>query len=378
MKFSFATAARVEFGPGVAARLPEIVTGLGHRPFVVTGAHPQRLAALTDALPGAAIFPVVGEPTMEVARLGMRAALDHQADVFVGLGGGSALDLAKVVSALVANGGDPLDYAEVIGSGLPLRLPALPIVAVPTTSGTGSEVTANGVLASPEHGVKVSLRSPTMLARFALVDPELTLSAPPAVTAHAGLDALVQCIEAFTTPRANVMTDALAREALRRSARSLRAAYADGSDLAARTDLSLASLLSGMCLANAGLGSAHGIAGPCGGMTRAPHGAITAAVMPAVSRANVAAARAGRAAADTLERYAEVGEILAGARSPEAGIDWFAQTAGLLGVPGLAALGLEEGQISALAEASARASSSKANPVAFTVAEFAAIVRDSL
>ncbi|MDR1215001.1 MAG: iron-containing alcohol dehydrogenase [Propionibacteriaceae bacterium] len=376
--FVFATSARIEFGAGRVAQLPQLVAGLGARPLVVTGGRPQRLAAVTGSLTDSAVFAVAQEPTFDIARAGLAAALSHGADVVVGLGGGSVLDTAKIIAALASNGGDPLDYAEVIGAGQPLSRPALPVVAVPTTSGTGSEVTANGVLAAPEHSVKVSLRSTTMLPRVALVDPALTLDLPPAVTAHSGLDALVQCVEPFVTPFANPLTDGFARTGIARSGRSLRRAYADGSDLAARTDLALASLLSGLCLANAKLGAAHGIAAPAGGLLGAPHGAITAAVMPAVCRHNLAAARAGQAPRAVEERYAEVGYLLTGRRTPEAGIEWFAQTAALLGVEGLASYGLTEAQIPALAEASARSSSSKGNPVSLTPSDFEAILTESL
>jgi alcohol dehydrogenase class IV len=378
MDFNFATAGRIVFGAGTVAQLPGIVAGFGSRPFLVTGANPGRLAGWLGELAAAESFPVAHEPTMEVVRQGAAAAREAQADVVIGIGGGSVMDAAKIIAALVTNGGDPLDYAEVIGAGQPLTVESLPVVAVPTTSGTGSEVTANGVVASPEHGVKVSLRSTSMLPKVALVDPELTLGVPPAVTAHSGLDALVQCIEPYVSWAHNPLTDALAAEGIERSAKSLRAAYADGSDLEARSNLAITSLFSGICLANAKLGAAHGIAGPAGGMLGAPHGAITASVMPAVMRANLTAARAGRTPSDTAERYAEVGELLTGHRDAEAGVEWFAETAGLLGVSGMGALGLTEELIPKLAVAATRASSSKGNPVPLDAAEFEAILRSSL
>jgi alcohol dehydrogenase class IV len=346
--------------------------------LVCTGSNPGRFAAIIDSLPGAATFAVDREPTMDIVRAGARAAVSHGADVVVGIGGGAVMDSAKIVAALATNGGDPLDYAEVVGLGKPLAVPSLPVVAVPTTSGTGSEVTRNGVVVSEEHGVKVSLRSSSMLPRVALVDPELTLAVPPQVTAFSGLDALVQCVEPYVSNAPNPLTDGFAREGMRRAARSLRAAFADGSDIAARTDMSLASLLSGLCLANAKLGAAHGIAAPAGGLLGAPHGAITAAVMPAVCRANLAAARQGRAAPDTVSRFADVGELLTGTPDPETGIAWFEQTARLLGVHGLAPLGLTVPQIPALAEAATRSSSTKGNPALLTAADFEAILHESL
>ncbi len=378
LSFTFATAGRIVFGAGRVSELPGIVAGLGERPFVCTGSRPGRHAAVLEALPGSASFAVAGEPTMEVVRAGAEAARAHGADVVVGLGGGAVLDAAKVIAALVTNGGDPLDYAEVIGRGRQLTARSLPVVAVPTTSGTGSEVTANGVVTSTEHKVKVSLRSTSMLPVVALVDPELTLGVPPSVTAHAGLDALVQCIEPFVSQFATPVTDGFCREGIRRAAGGLRRAYADGSDLAARTDMSVCSLFGGLALANAKLGAAHGLAGPLGGTLGAPHGAITASVMVEVSRANLAALRATDPSNPALDRYAEVGELLTGTRDAEAYLEWFAETTSLLGVSGLAALGLRDDQVDAIALAASEASSTKGNPVRLPVGTFADILRASL
>lgn len=371
--FTFATAGRIAFGAGRRSELAAAVAALGSRPLVCTGSDPTRHAELISGLPDAVTFAVTGEPTLDMVRLGAAAAVAHGADVIVGLGGGAVLDAAKIVAALATNGGDPLDYAEVIGAGLPLTARSLPVVAVPTTAGTGSEVTANGVVTSPEHKVKVSLRSASMLPAVAIVDPELTIACPPAVTAHAGLDALVQCIEPFVSAAANPLTDGFCREGIRRAGSGLRRAYAEPGDIEARGDVSLCALLSGMALANGRLGAAHGLAGPLGGYLGAPHGAITAAVMVAVSEHNLA--HAGEVA---LARYAEVGELLTGRRDPRAFLDWWAQTAAELGVPGLAALGLTAEGIEPVARAAAKASSTRGNPVAMTTADLADVLRRSL
>src|SRR5262245_21785497 len=204
MLFEFATAGRLVVGPGRAAELAGLVAGLGSRALVCTGSHPQRHASLLDTLTVPLVVSTVdSEPTVEMARATTAAARDHDADIVVAVGGGSVLDLGKAVAMLLANGGDPLDYLEVVGRGQPITRPAVPYRAGPTTAGTGSEVTANAVLNSPEHGVKASLRSPFMLPRLALVDPLLTLGCPPAVTASSGLDALTQCLEPFVSVRAN-------------------------------------------------------------------------------------------------------------------------------------------------------------------------------
>lgn len=371
--FGFATAGRILFGPGKRSELADAVARLGSRPFVCTGSNPARNADLIGTLAGAATFAVRGEPTMEVVRAGAQVAREHGADVVVGLGGGAVLDAAKIIAALVTNGGDPLDYAEVIGGGRPLTVDCLPLVAVPTTSGTGSEVTANGVVTSTEHRVKVSLRSASMFARVAIVDPELTLGCPPAVTAHAGLDALVQCIEPYVSPFANPLTDGFCREGIRRARTGLLRAHADGSDLEARTDVALCSLLSGMALANGRLGAAHGIAGPLGGRTGAPHGAVTAAVMAAVCEYNIA-----NGSDATRRRYADVAELLTGVPDADALPGWWRRTAAALGVGGLATLGLTPESVAPVAEAAAAASSTKGNPVPVGPDGFEDILRRSL
>ena len=208
----------------------------------------------------------------------------------IGFGGGSALDAAKAIAALTANGGDPLDYLEVVGRGQPLARPSLPFIAVPTTAGTGSEVTKNAVLASPEHGVKASLRSPLMLPRVAIVDPDLLAGVPPPVLAASGLDALSQLIEPFLSIRANPVTDGLAREAIPRAAAALPRAYAAaraGGAIAPddREALALASLFGGLCLANAGLGAVHGFAAPRRGHVRgAPRGGLRGAAAGRAAR----------------------------------------------------------------------------------------------
>ena len=204
----------------------------------------------------------------------------------------------------------------------------MPCVAVPTTAGTGAEVTANAVLAAPEHRIKASLRSPLMIPRVALVDPELTVSCPPPVTAASGLDALTQCLEPFVSVRANPLTDGLAREGLRRAAAGLRAAYADGTDLAARTDMAMCSLLGGLALANAKLGAVHGLAGVIGGTADVPHGFACAAVLPAVVEANVRALRSAPDGGPALDRYAEAARLLTGdpSASIEDGLAWIRDT----------------------------------------------------
>jgi alcohol dehydrogenase class IV len=382
--FEFATAGRVMFGPGRAAELPGVVAGLGSRLLVCTGASPERHAGLlTDLGVPTAVFPVAGEPTVDLARAGFAAAREHGADVVAAIGGGSVIDAGKAVAMLLGNGGDPLDYLEVVGSGRQITEPAVPFVAVPTTAGTGAEVTANAVLAVPAHQVKASLRSALMIPRVALVDPLLTVSCPPSVTASSGLDALTQCLEPFVSVRASPLTDGLAREGLRRSGMGLRAAYADGGDLRARADMALCSLLGGMALANAKLGAVHGLAGVIGGTADVPHGMACAALLVPVIEANVRALRAGRPADPSLaplDRYAEVARLLTGqpAATIEDGLAWIRETLALLAVPGLAAFGLGPGHADDVAAKAMTSSSMQGNPVTLSHDELKAVLLQAL
>jgi alcohol dehydrogenase class IV len=379
--FEFATAGRILAGPGRAAELPGVLAGLGSRVLVCTGANPERHASLLAGLGlPAAVFPVAGEPTAGLARAGVAAAREHGADVIAAIGGGSVIDLGKAVAMLLANGGDPLDYLEVVGSGLKITRPAAPCVAVPTTAGTGSEVTANAVLAVPEHRLKASLRSPLMIPRVALVDPRLTASCPPPVTAASGLDALTQCLEPFVSVRATPVTDGLAREGLRRAAGGLRAAHADGADLAARTDMAVCALLGGMALANAKLGAVHGLAGVIGGTADVPHGIACAALLAPVIEANVRALRSGTPCSPALDRYAEVARLLTGkpGASVQDGLAWIGETIALLGVPGLAAFGLGPGQADDIAATAMTSSSMQGNPVPLSHGELKAVFLEAL
>jgi alcohol dehydrogenase class IV len=379
--FEFATAGRVLVGPGRAAELPGVLAGLGARVLVCTGANPQRHAALLAGLGlPATVFPVAGEPTIELVRAGVAAAREHGADVVAAIGGGSVIDAGKAVAMLLGNDGDPLDYLEVVGAGRKITRPSVPSVAVPTTAGTGAEVTANAVLAVPEHQVKASLRSTFLLPRVALVDPGLTVSCPPPVTAASGMDALTQCLEPFVSVRANPVTDGLAREGLRRAAAGLRAAHADGADLAARADMAVCSLLGGIALANAKLGAVHGLAGVVGGTAPVPHGAACAALLAPVAEANVRALRYGPAGRPALDRYAEAARLLTARPSAtiDEGLAWIRETVTQLAIPGLAAFGVRAQHADAIAAQAARSSSMAGNPVALSDDDLRAILLSAL
>jgi alcohol dehydrogenase class IV len=298
----------------------------------------------------------------------------------VGFGGGSVIDAAKAIAALLTNASPLLDYLEVIGRAQPLAQPSAPCIAIPTTAGTGAEVTRNSVLASAQHRVKVSLRSPHMLPKVAIVDPELTYGLPPEITASTGLDALTQLIEPYVSPRANPMTDALCVEGIRRAARSLRRAVKNGKDPSAREDMSLASLFGGLALANAGLGAVHGFAGPIGGMFPAPHGAICAALLPHVIEANLAALRARIPASNALHRYDEIARLVTERPQATANdlVNWTHELVTSLPIRSLSAYGITRDDFPAIVVAAERASSMKANPLPLTYDELSRVLSAAL
>ncbi len=377
MKFEFATAARIVFGRGAAAGLAAIAREFGSRALVVTGRDRARAAAVVGGL-DCEWFAVPGEPTVELVRDGVARARDARCELVISIGGGSAIDAGKAIAILVSNSGEPLDYLEVVGRAQPFERPGLPYIVVPTTSGTGSEVTRNAVLGSPEHGVKASLRSPWMLARAAVVDPLLTVGLPPAVTASTGLDALTQLIEPYVSSRANAMVDLFCVEGIRRIAASLETAVRDGGDLAARESMSFASLLGGLSLANAGLGVVHGFAAPIGGMVDAPHGAVCAAILPHGMSANIRALRERDPVG--LQRYREVARILTGDASaePEDGVTRVRELCLAVGIQGLGALGVRNEDMSILVEKASRASSMKANPIVLRDDELRGVLEAAL
>jgi alcohol dehydrogenase class IV len=369
MRFEFSTATRIIFGTGTLKQIGPVAAEMGKKALVAMGSSAERAAPLLDVLSaqemGYVTFPVMGEPTTDLAREGARRAREAGCNLVIGFGGGSALDAGKAIAALMTNDGDVMNYLEVIGRGKPITQPAAPYIAIPTTAGTGAEVTRNAVLVSPEHRVKVSLRSHHMLPRVALVDPELTYSLPPTVTASTGLDALVQLVEPFVSVRANPMTDALCREGMLRAARSLRQAYEHGNDVKARENMALASLLGGLALANAGLGAVHGIASAVGGMFPASHGAVCARLLPHVMEINLCALQERQPGSEALPRYDEVARILTGNDQAKAddGVTWVQELCTALEIPPLASYGMTTANVPSVVDKSAVASSTKANPI---------------
>ena len=384
MNFEFATATRIIFGPGTIRQAGSLARECGTRALIVTGRDASRaeplLASLRAAGVGTEVFPVSGEPDLATVQAGVAVARAFGAELLIGCGGGSALDAGKAIAALLTNPGELLDYLEIIGRGQALSRPPAPFLAVPTTAGTGSEVTRNAVLASPLHRAKVSLRSPLMLPKVALVDPELAHQLPPALTASTGLDALTQLIEAYVCARANPLTDAFCLDGIPRAARSLLLACRPGSHPEARADMALASLLSGLALANAGLGAVHGLAGPLGGEFPAPHGAVCAILLPIVMAANLRALTERQPAGDALARYEVVARLLTGnpAASAAAGIAWVRDLVAGLSIPPLREYGVTRELCAGIVAKAAQASSMKANPVVLTAGELMDLLEQAL
>jgi alcohol dehydrogenase class IV len=384
MNFEFATATKIVFGAGKLDHIGSLAAPMGWRALVTIGVDLDRaqplLKLLADSGIVTTIFMVKGEPEIETIAEGIEFGRREKCDMVVGFGGGSAIDAGKAISALITNQGDIINYLEVIGQGQSLVEPPVPFIAIPTTAGTGAEVTRNAVLKSTRHKVKVSLRSPMLLPKLALVDPELTHSMPPDVTASTGLDALTQVIEPFVSNKANPLTDTICREGMNRAARSLRRVYEQADDVLARQDMSLASLCGGLALANAGLGAVHGFAGTIGGMFDAPHGVICARLLPYVIEVNITALKEREGEHPALRRYAETARILTA--NPEAQvaelIEWIHELCKDLNVSPLSSFGISKEDFPVLIEKSAQASSMKPNPVELTEQEMYAILEKAL
>ena len=382
MRFEFATPTHIIFGPGTIRDVAPLAGGMGKRAFVVTGQSLERAELLLKELNKQnveyATFSVTGEPTTTIAKTGVEKARRAKSDFVIGIGGGSALDTGKVIAAMLTNTGELEDYLEVVGHGNPLIQSPVPYIAIPTTAGTGAEVTRNAVLGVPEHQVKVSLRSPFLPPRVAVVDPVLTHSMPLSITASTGLDALTQLMEAYVSNKANPLTDGICREGLKRAGCSLRRAYENGNDSDAREDMAIASLFSGLALANAKLGAVHGFAGPLGGMISAPHGTICARLLPYVMEANVQALQNRAPGSPALARYDEIAQLLTGNTAKTVdGVKWVQNICFALKVPPLSEFGLKEPDFSTVVAKSQKSSSMKGNPIALTDDELMAILKKS-
>jgi alcohol dehydrogenase class IV len=383
-RFEFATVSKIIFGEGVFGEAAILASQMGQRILVVSGFKGDYVNTFCHKLKALGcdsfLFDVVSEPTVASIMLGIEYVHLNLCNVVVSLGGGSSIDTGKVIAVMATNPGMMLDYMEVIGKGKQLQLPGLPFVAVPTTAGTGAEVTRNAVVASPEHGVKVSLRSSHMLPKAAIIDPELTYGLPPDVTAFTGMDALTQLIEPFVSVAANPMTDGLCKEGIQRAAQSLQAVYLHGQDTLNRRNMALASLFGGLALANAKLGAVHGFAGPIGGMFSIPHGAICARLLPIVMDVNLRALRERQPSDPIINRYHEIAQLITGNAKAEdvEGVRWIEELSLALQIPPLSEFGFTRESIPVIVDLSAQSSSMKGNPIQLNRDEMVEILERAL
>jgi len=382
-RFEFATAKWIIFETGSAKKIADNALNLGSKPLIVTGKNQNRCKFLLDDFTKKKIkfeiFSVNGEPTTQVVTECLNLANHSKTDVIIGIGGGSAIDAGKAVSALITNGGDLFDYLEVIGRGKPIKNPTIPFIAVPTTAGTGTEVTKNAVIKSNEHSVKVSLRSPFMLPDIAILDPVLTYSMPKKVTASTGLDAFTQVIEPYVSIKANMLTDAICKEGIKRISRSLLKAFNNPLDKKAREDMCIGSLFGGIALANAKLGAVHGFAGPMGGMLNAPHGVVCGILLPYVIKANIKALQERKPSSVVFKKYEKVAKIVTKNEKakPKHLIQWTDELYEKLNMPHLSEVDLKEEQIEELVSKAKISNSMKGNPIVLTDEELRGIIKDA-
>ena len=384
MNFEFATATRIIFGGGTVEQVGPLAIQAGSRAFVVTGKSPDRVQGLVEQLDRHSlpycICSIDREPTVDRLSEAVNQARAFRSDLVIALGGGSAIDSAKAIAAMLTNQGDLLDYLEVVGKGNPIQNRPVPFIAIPTTAGTGAEVTRNAVLTVAEQQRKVSMRHAMMLPAIAIIDPILTHSLPASTTASTGLDALTQVIEPFVSHLANPVTDTFCRQGITLAARSLEKAYENGQDAQAREDMALASLFGGLALANAKLGAVHGFAGPLGGEIQAPHGAVCGRLLPYVVQVNYRALQERQPTSPILSRFDELGRLLTGQVHSTAtdAIDFLFSLCNKLHTNPLSDFGLIPAAIGAIAEKANNSSSMKGNPIELTTQECHSILEMAL
>lgn len=382
--FEYNLVPRVIFGRKTFAKVKDTLAALGSRPLIVYNGSDDYIAGLSAQGVEGPTWRQRGEPTVADVDAGTRQAIDSGCDCIIGIGGGSAIDCAKAVAGLVTNGGSAQDYMEVVGKGSKITRLALPWLAIPTTAGTGAEATRNAVVGLPEKQFKASIRSELLLPRLALIDPELGAAVPPEVTASSGMDALCQCIEAYTSSGASPLTDGLALQGIRLAVNALPKVYRDGQNLDAREEMAMAALLSGIALTNAGLGAVHGFAAPLGANFPVPHGTACAALLPHVIAANVAALHPSSSKSSTLLRYATIGRILAGddgldeTEALVAAVGRPAQLARELRIPPLSRYGLTEAHVPEMVALARRSSSMRYNPVELPEETLAHVLRSAI
>ena len=376
MQFEFLSTPRIFFGAKQFQNIGSLVKEFGSRLLVVASGSalnsPETRETLTVSILKHKIefdtYLIKGEPTTEIIDSGVRKAKEFKAEVVMGVGGGSTVDACKAIAGLFTNGGSAKDYMEVIGKGSVITRPSLPIIAVPTTAGTGSEVTKNAVILAEEEKFKASIRSPLLIPNIAVIDPRLMLTVPPPVTATCGMDALTQLIEAYTSNKSQPLTDALALLGVEKASKSLLTCYRNGQLLEPREDMALASLLSGICLANAGLGAVHGFASPLGGL-QIPHGVICAALLAPIIEKNIRELKALDPKNTTLAKYATLGEIVSEKSFPTIGeahkalIEYLKNLTQELNIPTLSEYRLTDSDVRTIVDKAKRSSSMRYNPI---------------
>jgi alcohol dehydrogenase class IV len=383
INFQFATSTQIIFEKGSFKRVPDLIKESGSKVFIVTGKNTILANQLSEWLIQAniefEIFRIFSEPTTQDIEKGIELARISGCNVVAGIGGGSVIDSAKAIAALVTNKGELTDYLEIIGKGQKPEKAPLPFIAVPTTAGTGAEVTKNSVIKSTEKNVKVSLRSDLMFPKIAVIDPELTLTMPPAITAATGIDALTHLLETFVSSQSNQFIDMLCREGMKRISFSVERAFIDGNDLEARENMAMASMLGGMALANVKLGAVHGFAGPLGGMFSVPHGAVCACLLPAVMEVNIAALKEEKME-NQLLKFDEVARILTQNNSAvaEDGVIWVKELVKKLKIPSLSEFNLSVNSFPELIQKARNSSSMRGNPVELDYEKLYGILNKSL
>ncbi len=371
MNFEFATAQKIFFGPGVINHAPDLIRGYGSRAVLITGQHncednPIIRLMATDHEMKMIQIVCVNEPDIEFIQKSVEEVRRFHPDVVVGIGGGSVIDTGKALAILAANEGNVSDYLEVVGKGRQFVNHSLPFIAIPTTSGTGSEVTRNAVINDRNSSVKASLRSPFMLPSVALIDPELTLHLPPEITAATGMDALTQVIEPYLTRKANLLTDAICLQAISMANETLVTSYLEPENINARERMSLISLFGGLALANSGLGVVHGFAAAIGGMyPKVKHGQICAAILPSAFLVNRLATKGGPGFEVTFHRMEKISQLLSG-DCQQPGEEILAEMARIMKIPSLSKLGIMKTEFNMIIEKATQSSSMKGNPISLS------------
>lgn len=380
LEFDLLPLPQIYFGVEKIGKLVEIIPTFGKSTLIVASESVWKNKIIKEKLERKLddikltreIFFIKGEPNTEIIDKGVELAKEQKAELVLSFGGGSVIDVGKAIAGLVTNKGKIIDYMEVIGKGKKMIKEPLPHIAIPTTAGTGSEVTKNAVILSKKDKIKVSIRSPFLIPKIVIVDPQVMISQPKNVTAACGIDALTQLIEAYTSRKAQPITDSLALLGIRRAVESIIRAYEDGEDIVAREDMALAALLSGICLANAGLGAVHGFAGPIGGMYNIPHGVVCGALLEVVLQENIRSMFSQVPFHLTLAKYARLGELVSDLTFGDIReavrnlVGFVASLTKTLKIPKLKELGLQQDDIDEIIQKAKKSSSMRYNPVELT------------